>query len=252
MRRCNIQVCLDLSLNTQYGLYAYLAGIHRRYGLDYRNRCVFLNRKIAIDGFHDRHVADYYLSVAKFLGIEAIRYPMSIGLPGSEVDWARRWIEEQGIPASQPIIGIAPCGGDSFGPNAHIRRWPPEYYAMLIKYLRKAYGAAIFVFAGPKESQDVRGIIAASGYDKGVYDLSNTTLGQTIALISRCCLFIGNDTGALRFADALQKKIIAFYGPADDIVYGPYPPDNGRSVVLKKNLPCRPCYKKFPPAALPN
>ncbi|MDD4941845.1 MAG: hypothetical protein PHE65_08080, partial [Candidatus Omnitrophica bacterium] len=46
-------------------------------------------------------------------------------------------------------------------------------------------------------------------------------------------------------ADALGKKLIAFYGPGDDTVYGPYPYEKGRTVVLKKDLACRPCYKRF-------
>lgn len=245
IRRERIDVCLDLSLNTQYGFYAWAAGIRRRFGLDYKNRCFFLNKKIRIGGFDDKHVADYYLSVVKFLGLKAEQCAMSIGIQQSDKDWAERWIKEHGISAYPVIIGVAPCGGDTFGANAHVRRWPAEYYSSLIKRLRVAYNAAILIFAGPRESADVSGIIKDSGVSAGVYDLSKITLGQTIALIDHCSLFIGNDTGALRFADALQKKLLAFYGPADDIVYGPYPPDPQRITVLKKDLSCRPCYRRF-------
>lgn len=245
IRRERIDVCLDLSLNTQYGFYAYLAGIPNRFGLDYKKRCFFLNKKKLIDGFCGRHVADFYLSVVQFLGLETGQYPMSVGIDARDRDWARGWLQASGIAAAQTIVGIAPCGGDSFGPNAHIRRWPAEYYAQLIAFIRKAYGAAVLVFAGPRESEDAAAIIEASGEKDGVYDLSSVTLGQTIALISHCSLFIGNDTGALRFADALQKKLIAFYGPADDVVYGPYPPDPARKIVLRSDAECRPCYRNF-------
>ena len=33
-------------------------------------------------------------------------------------------------------------------------------------------------------------------------------------------------------------------GPVDDKVYGPYPKSKG-SAVVKKGLPCQPCYRKF-------
>jgi len=245
IRRERIEVCLDLSLNTQYGFYAYLAGIPNRLGLDYKKRCFFLNKKKLIDGFLGRHVADFYLSVVEFLGLETGQYPMSVGIDARDRDWARGWLQASGIGAAQTIVGIAPCGGDSFGPNACIRRWPAEYYSSLISHLRSTYDAAVLVFAGPRESEDVAGIIRASGEKEGVYDLSSVTLGQTIALISHCTLFIGNDTGALRFADALQKKLIAFYGPADDNVYGPYPPDPVRKIVLRSDVECSPCYRNF-------
>ena len=245
IRRERIEACLDLSLNTQYGLYAFLAGIRERYGLDYKNRCFFLTKKLSVPGFAGRHVADYYLSVVRFLGLETGRYPLSVGIAPEDRDWARRWMEERRIAPASIVAGIAPCGGDSFGPNAHIRRWPAKYYSALIGHLRSAYDARVLVFAGPKESEDVRAIIDGSGCSEGVYDLSAISLGQTIALISHCSLFIGNDTGALRFADALQKKLIAFYGPADERVYGPYPPDQERSIVLTNDCGCRPCYRNF-------
>lgn len=245
IRRERIDVCLDLSLNTQYGFYAWAAGIRRRFGLDYKRRCFFLNKKIRIDGFIDKHVADYYASVVKFLGLPAEQCAMSIGIQQSDTDWAQCWIKEHGMSAYPVVIGVAPCGGDTFGANAHVRRWPAEYYASLIKRLRASYNAAILIFAGPKESPEVHAIMRDAGDTAGIFDLSTITLGQTIALIAHCALFIGNDTGALRFADALQKKLVAFYGPADDIVYGPYPPDYDKKIILKKELVCRPCYKRF-------
>jgi ADP-heptose:LPS heptosyltransferase len=62
-------------------------------------------------------------------------------------------------------------------------------------------------------------------------------------------LFIGNDTGPLRFADGLHKKIVALFGPVDEKVYGPYPMQEGRTIVLSKQLACRPCYRNFRLAA---
>ena len=245
IRRERIDVCLDLSLNTQYGFYAWAAGIRRRFGLDYKKRCFFLNKKIPISGFNDKHVADYYLDTARFLDLPAFRHSMSIGIGAQDKIWAEDWISRHKIREFPMIIGVAPCGGDSFGPNAYIKRWPADHYSALIGHLREKYNAAVLVFAGPKESSDANAIIGCAGSGQGVYDLSNTTLGQTMALIAHCSLFIGNDTGALRFADALGKKLIAFYGPGDDTVYGPYPYEKGRTVVLKKDLACRPCYKRF-------
>ena len=68
---------------------------------------------------------------------------------------------------------------------------------------------------------------------------------ETVALVEKCFLFIGNDTGPLRFADALNKKIVALLGPVDENVYGPFPSGQARTIVIKKDIACRPCYKKF-------
>jgi ADP-heptose:LPS heptosyltransferase len=143
------------------------------------------------------------------------------------------------------IIGIVPFGGDAFGKDAYVRRWPAEYFAALIDRLSEELKAKIFIFAGPKEKEDVSGMMNIIQNKNNCYEFADVSLEKMVSLIDKCGLFIGNDTGPLRFADALNKKIVALYGPLDEKVYGPYPFDEKRTVVVKKDLPCRPCYKKF-------
>ena len=45
-------------------------------------------------------------------------------------------------------------------------------------------------------------------------------------------------------AVALGVKTVSMFGPVDEGVYGPYPP-SVKHIVVKKDLPCRPCYKDF-------
>jgi ADP-heptose:LPS heptosyltransferase len=145
------------------------------------------------------------------------------------------------------IIGIAPCGGQAFGPNADRKRWPPEYFAQLIKRLIQDLGAKIFLFAGPDEKEDIKHIKGLLGdYRRDCYQFTDASLLELIAFVDKCNLIIANDTGPLRFADAMNKKIIALFGPVDEVVYGPYPPGAQRVKVLAvENLPCRPCYRRF-------
>ncbi|RKY34835.1 MAG: hypothetical protein DRP69_03625, partial [Candidatus Duberdicusella sinuisediminis] len=51
--------------------------------------------------------------------------------------------------------------------------------------------------------------------------------------------------GLLKVANALNKKIVAIFGPVSEKVYGLYPFKPSQHIILKKDLPCRPCYKKF-------
>ena len=69
-------------------------------------------------------------------------------------------------------------------------------------------------------------------------------LKELAAAISELKLLICNDGGPLHMAVALGIKTVSIFGPVDEIVYGPYPSD-AKHVVVKKNLPCRPCYKDF-------
>ncbi|MFH1767715.1 MAG: glycosyltransferase family 9 protein, partial [Candidatus Omnitrophota bacterium] len=106
--------------------------------------------------------------------------------------------------------------------------------------------AKIFIFAGPNERREINSIIFSLGRQwQSCYEFSDASLERLIALIDKCRLIVANDTGPLRFADALGKKIVALFGPVDERVYGPYPYDRQRTAVIKKDLSCRPCYRKF-------
>ncbi len=245
IRNEKIDAAIDLSLNTPFGFIAMLAGIKERFGLDYKNRGLFLTRKLKIPGFCDKHVVEYYLSVLKLLGIE----PKECGLevyPGEQNrEWARDYLKQNGISRGKLIFGIAPCGGDAFGKDANIKRWPADKFSALIVYLLKEYQADVFLFAGPKEKEDISKIINAAGNSPRIHEFTDCSLAQTVALLELCGLFIGNDTGPMRFADGLGKKIVALFGPVDEKIYGPYPYDEKRALVIKKDLDCRPCYRKM-------
>jgi len=245
IRKEKIDCAIDLSLNTPFGLFALLAGIKKRYGLDYKKRSKFLTRKVEIDGFIDKPVADYYLDTLKLLDIPVNRCNLEVYTDSDSREWTEQFFRKNGISKEQLVIGIAPCGGDAFGKDNYLRRWPPERFSLLIDRLIGESKAKIFIFAGPKEKNDINGIINLLKDKKDVFEFSDASLEITVALVERCGLFISNDTGILRFADGLNKKIVALYGPIDEKVYGPYPVQDGRVAVLKKDLPCRPCYNKF-------
>jgi len=70
-----------------------------------------------------------------------------------------------------------------------------------------------------------------------------TSIGQFGALLSKCSLAIVNDGGPLHVAVAVGTRTVSIFGPVDEGVYGPYP--NADHRVVKKEIPCRPCYRQF-------
>ena len=245
IRSERIDCAIDLSLNVQFGFFAFLAGIKNRIGLDYKNRSKFLNKKFKIEGFTDKHAADYYLDVLKLIGLHVKKCALEIYSDLKSDRWADDFFGKNGIKDGDLVIGVAPCGGDAFGKDNHLKRWPADKFSRLIDELVKAHKAKVFIFAGPKEKKDVEGIMSSLGTKVGVFEFSEESLERTVSLVKRCDLFISNDTGILRFADALGKRIVALYGPIDEKVYGFYPYRDDINVVIKKDLPCRPCYRNF-------
>lgn len=241
----HIDCALDLSLNTKFGFYAWYAGIKKRIGFDFKKRGRFLTKKIPIDGYTTKHVAEYYLDLLRSIDVP-IRYrKLELFLDENEKKWLREYFQERGVRPEEKYICMAPCGGESFGPKAFIKRWPGEYFAELINRIHENKKYHIFLLAGPKEKKEIADIISKTQHKAYVHDTTDLSLQHIAALIEKSTLVISNDTGPLRFADAFGKKIIAFFGPVDDTVYGLYPHIKGRQFIMKKDLECQPCYKQF-------
>ena len=107
--------------------------------------------------------------------------------------------------------------------------------------LQKELKARLCILLGPKEKD----IGKAFSESSNLVVFSPSTIMQAAAIIDRCNLFISNDSGLLRIANALDRKIVTIFGPVDEKTYSPYPFNPEQHILIKKDLPCRPCYKKF-------
>ncbi|MBU0468232.1 MAG: glycosyltransferase family 9 protein [Candidatus Omnitrophica bacterium] len=243
IRREKIEVAFDFSLNTYFGFISFLSGIRDRYGLDYKKRCVFLNHKLILESFSKKHVAQYYLDLLTEFGIVPKEAGLEVYSDPKSIEWADAFVAKNDI--SGPIVGIAPMGGESWGSKAYLKRWPAEKFADLINKLIEDFNAKVFLFAGSNEKQEILNIKKGLEHPDQCYEFIGCSFEDVIALVDKCSLFIGNDTGLLRFADALKKKIIAFFGPVDENVYGMFPFIEARHQYMINDINCRPCYNDF-------
>lgn len=240
MRNVKADACFDLSLNSQYGFMAMCAGIPQRIGYDYKGRGMFLNRKIKFGGYCSMHVADYYLGLLPSIGISPKRYPMSVTVKDEDRQWAR--VEASGKEGMKRVC-LVPGGGSSWGKDAHLKQWSSEKFAGLADRLIQECRSEIVLLGNGADSDSCRRVAGAMKHQS--LDLCGaTTLGRTMAVIDDSSLVIANDSGLFHIAQALGKKVLGIFGPVDDRVYGPYP-DSSACTVLKRDLPCRPCYNKF-------
>lgn len=246
IRKGHFDVSIDLSLGYQSSLILKLIGIKKRIGFNYRNRGKFLNCKIDINGFDGKHVIEHYLDLLKPLNIDISKCNIQPKIYASELslNWAQDIFEENGIKHEDLMIGIIPGCGASWGVDAKYRRWGNKNFASLADELIEEYNAKILLFGNSKESplcKDVEAIMKNS-----VINLcGKTSIDQMAALMTKCRLIITNDGGPLHMAVGLGVSTVSVFGPVDEKVYGPYPVSKKHIVVSKKDLSCRPCYKRF-------
>ena len=72
-----------------------------------------------------------------------------------------------------------------------------------------------------------------------------TTLGQAMALMACCRVFITNDSGLMHVAAALHVPLVAIFGSTNPVTTGPF---SGRAVIVRKDIDCSPCLKTVCPS----
>jgi ADP-heptose:LPS heptosyltransferase len=246
IRRARYDVLIDLSLGERYSFLLRLLGIPRRIGFNYRRRGRFLTEALSIDGYHDRHVVEYYRQLLRFFGVRLGDGSLELCLSESQRRWADHWLRARDLnEGAEPLIGMVPAGGVSWGVDAPFRRWNFEGFATVGDALIERYGGRVILFGEASDAPLCRAVARCMRHP--VIDVSGqTSLEQFVSLLARLELVICNDGGPLHLAVSQHVKTVSIFGPVDPRVYGPYPPDETRHWVIRNDaLPCRPCYHHF-------
>lgn len=235
-------VLFDFSMNQMFNLISSLVGIKTRIGFNYKNRSRFLTEKVRLTGFEGRHVVQYYLDLLAGCGLETAGRELEVTITPEQHAWADRFFKDNGISAGKPVLGIFPGGGSSWGKSAASKRWGQENYIKLIHKIVENYPAQIILMGDLTEEALCQDIVRKC--HKVYKAFGQTSLGQSLALLSRCRGVICNDGGPLHMAVAAGTNTVSMFGPVDQNVYGPWPNQNKHFVVVS-GIACRPCYRKF-------
>ena len=243
IKRQRFDICLDFSLDHRYSLFAKIMGIRRRIGFNYKGRGRFLSSRVDVDGYHDKHVVEYYSELLKFLNIPVNDKKLFLAVPpGSELR-ARNILAGSGIEANDLVIGIVPGAGGSWGKNAVSKHWSIFKFAEVANKLIDRFKAKVIIL-GDESEHKIAEAMAHLMRNKPIDLAGKIGLEILPGIIKNCNLLITNDGGPMHMAVALGVKTVSIFGPVDEAVYGPYP-DNRNHVVLKWDMDCRPCYKNF-------
>lgn len=137
----------------------------------------------------------------------------------------------------KPILAL--CPGAEFGPA---KRWPEEYYAEIAN-AKLNEGWQIWLFGSAKD-QFVTERIMQLTENHCVNLAGRTTLEEAIDLIALANQVVTNDSGLMHIAAALNKPLVAIYGPTSSSFT---PPLNDEAKIVKLNLECQPCFQRTCP-----
>ena len=243
IKKERFDICLDFSLDHRYSLFAKIMGIGKRVGFNYKGRGRFLTSRVDIDGYHDRHVVEYYLELLKFLDVSVCDKRLVLAV-SSNIDLkAKNVLALAGIEENDLVIGIAPGAGGSWGKDAAYKHWPALKFAQVANKLIDEFKAKVVILGDESECK-IAEVMMHAMRNKPIDLTDKTGLEILPGIIKNCNLLITNDGGPMHMAVALGVKTVSVFGPVSEAVYGPYPLSSDH-VVLKWDMDCRPCYKNF-------
>lgn len=243
LRSHRFEMAILLQNAIEAAIIAYWARIPIRVGYHRDGRGLLLTHPVPIDPEVKKvHQAYFYLGILSGIGVMA-RQPwhrpdyrldsIDVGVRTSDLEAARQILHTHGVDRERLAIGINP--GAAYG---RAKRWPAARFAAVADALANEYGAQILIFGAPAEAQFAREVAAAMSVRPTVL-AGQTTLGQLMALIKGCDLFITNDSGPMHLAASLNVPQLAIFGSTSEIATGPLSP---RAQVIKNQVECNPCF----------
>lgn len=236
LRSQQFDAAIHLFPRAELALATFLAQIAIRIGTGYRfysllfNRRQYEHRKTAA-----LHEAEYNLRLLQQLGIFESRVSFEFRLDHAAIEKVNQLLKSSGITGTQPVAILHPGSGGS------ARNWPLSYFAQLGQKLIKECGVRVVVTGAAGEKALADRLVAESDM-KPLSLAGRLNLRELAALLKRADVFVGNSTGPLHLAVAMETEVVAFYPPITPCRPERWGPYNRRDdVLMSQETECRDC-----------
>jgi ADP-heptose:LPS heptosyltransferase len=185
------------------------------------------------------HEADYLLQRLAQSGLplpSRTADDLGLALTPQEHQAAEEWLRAhvRGYPDAGPLVGIGP------GSKAPSNIWPEERFAALGHRLIRELHLVPVVFGGPEDRPVAERLLRQWGC--GSSAAGALAIRPAAAVLARCRLYVGNDTGTMHLAAAVGTRCVAVFSAQDwPGRWNPYGPGHA---VLRRQVPCEGCRLK--------
>jgi ADP-heptose:LPS heptosyltransferase len=145
-------------------------------------------------------------------------------------------VEAAGVDGARPLVALCP------GSKQAIKRWPVERWTALGARLVAETDAAIAIVGGPEEAEIGNAMARQLPAGRVVVLAARTSVLESAALLRRCALYVGNDTGAMHLAAAVGTPCVAVFA-AREPARSWHPYGDGHVVLRRDDVSCAPCYR---------
>jgi len=193
--------------------------------------------KIAISDPYE-HAIERRLNYVRCCGADTPEKQMDIFLPRDCLDKADAILAKNFGRTPKLLIALHPTGSGAY------KWWPQEYYIRLGTQLYQEHQADLLIISG-KSDRVVAEAIAQQIPGPSLVTGGRFSLLAVAGLLSKCRLFVGNDSGPLHMALALGIPSLALIGADHPSRIGPYEVEWGKFLYRKPEV-CsfEPCLTK--------
>ncbi len=249
LRRCRYDVAIDVRGEFPHALLMWLAGARHRIGWNCGGGGFLLTQSAA---YHrGRHEVLSRLALLRLL------------VPAQEDDVAPRIrpsakalaaiekrLKQAGLATAdmcEPASVRGPLVVMHLGSGTQAKRWPAWHWRELLGRLIVTHNAQVVLVGVASESAIARQVLAGGALHNVVDWTGQLSLAELAALLARCELFIGADSGPAHLAAAVGGRTVAiFSGTNHAHQWAPW----GRAVsVLSRPQACSPCHRRQCPLA---
>lgn len=218
-------------------LVPWFANIPRRTGWRGEMRYILLNDMRYLNK------SQYPLMIERFMALAVEcdeTLPVSYPLPAlhiSHESQAEALAKHELTHPVRPVLAL--CPGAEFGPA---KQWPENYYAD-IAAAKLQQGWDVWILGSAKDNV-IAEQINQSLQHRAINLAGKTTLEEAVDLLALATVIVSNDSGLMHIGAALNKPLIALYGPTSAAFT---PPLNKEAKVLSLKLDCQPCFQRTCP-----
>ncbi len=232
LRRRRFELVIDLQGLFRSGFLSKASGAEVRIGFGDARELgwVFYTHRMAV-GAGDPHAVDKNYLVAELLGFSGRQKDFALHVPPDVQQRTTTVIREAGLEYGSYAV-LVPAG------RWETKCWPAERFAKLADMIADRLGLRVVLLGTESESGVCRQV--QQGASAKLVNLAGRSdLLQLVAVIKGAKLVITNDSGPMHVAAALDRPVVAPFGPTNPVRTGPY---SARARVVREPMPCSPCY----------
>lgn len=233
LRAERLQAAVLLAPSFESALTARAAGIPVRVGHATDRRELLLTNRVDADA--GKHRTAGFLDLAAAFGAAPAPGSATLSFQSPEREFAEDLLRQAGIAGGDRPVLVNPAAAKT------PRAWSSDRFRRLAEAIAdRAAGVPVLVHHHPPFDPP-----ADWPAHPAIHLVSGATLVQLGAVIERCRLYVGNDSGPLHIAAALGLPTVGIYGPSTPDHTSPRGTAGGAHSAVSARLPCSPCRERF-------